>query len=160
MGQYDHLPYRKGVGIILLNRAGHVFVAKRLDQIAEAWQMPQGGIDKGEEAREAAIRELQEETGVTNAEIIAESADYYTYDLPDALVPKIWSGQNRGQKQKWFVMRFTGSDTEIDIAQEHPEFSEWKWVPVQQLPAIIVPFKRELYQSLVDEFGHLAKPLQ
>lgn len=156
MGQYDHLPYRRGVGIMLLNKMGYVFVAKRLDQIAEAWQMPQGGIDKGEEPRDAAIRELREETGVSGATIIAESADWYRYDLPDALVPKIWRGQHRGQEQKWYVMRHLGSDADIDIAQEHPEFSEWKWVPVQQLPAVIVPFKRELYQQLVTEFAHLA----
>lgn len=156
MGMFAHLPYRRGVGIMLLNREGKVFVAKRLDQIAEAWQMPQGGIDAGEDARHAAIRELREETGVTQVEIIAESAAWYPYDLPDALVAKIWKGQYRGQEQKWYVMRHLGSDAEIDIAQEHPEFSAWKWIPVQQLPAVIVPFKRELYQSLVDEFGHLA----
>ncbi len=158
MGQYDHLPYRKGVGIILINREGQVFVAKRIDQIAEAWQMPQGGIDKGEEPRAAAIRELQEETGITGAEIIAESAAWYSYDLPDELIPKIWSGQNRGQEQKWFVMRHLGPDSAIDIAQEHAEFSEWKWVPVQQLPAVIVPFKRDLYQQLVTEFSKYCVP--
>lgn len=156
MGAFDHLPYRRGVGIMLLNRDGHVFVAKRLDTIAEAWQMPQGGIDAGEDPQAAAVRELQEETGVTGAAIVAESADWYTYDLPDALIPKIWGGQHRGQKQKWYVMRHLGPDSAIDIAQEHPEFSEWKWVPVQQLPALIVPFKRDLYQQLVTEFSRYA----
>lgn len=158
MGGYDHLPYRRGVGIMLLNREGKVFVAKRIDTIAEAWQMPQGGIDKGELPREAAIRELQEETGVTGAEIIAESADWYRYDLPEHLVPKIWAGQHRGQEQKWFVMRHLGGDDAVEIAQEHPEFSEWKWVSVQQLPALIVPFKRDLYQQLVTEFSGYAVP--
>lgn len=158
MGAFDHLPYRRGVGIILLNSEGKVFVAKRLDQIAEAWQMPQGGIDDGEDPREAATRELREETGVTKVDIIAESAAWYPYDLPDALIPKIWKGQYRGQEQKWYVMRHLGQDRDIDIAQEHPEFSEWKWIPMQQLPAVIVPFKRALYQSLVDEFSQYAVP--
>lgn len=158
MGAYDHLPYRRGVGIMLLNSEGKVFVAKRLDQIAEAWQMPQGGIDDGEDPRAAAIRELQEETGVTQVEILAESAAWYPYDLPDALVPKIWKGQYRGQEQKWYIMRYLGRDSDINIAQEHPEFSEWQWVPVQHLPSLIVPFKKELYQQLVTEFGHFALP--
>lgn len=158
MGAYDHLPYRRGVGIMLLNSEGKVFVAKRLDQIAEAWQMPQGAIDDGEDPRAAAIRELQEETGVTQVEILAESAAWYPYDLPDALVPKIWKGQYRGQEQKWYIMRYLGRDSDINIAQEHPEFSEWQWVPVQHLPSLIVPFKKELYQQLVTEFGHFALP--
>ena len=158
MSAYQHLPYRPGVGIMLLNREGKVFVAKRLDQIAEAWQMPQGGIDAGEDPREAALRELEEETGITQAEILAESDDWYYYDLPDDLVPKIWGGRYRGQKQKWFVMRHLADDSAIDIGGEHPEFSEWKWVPVQQLPSVIVPFKRDLYQQLVTEFGYLAVP--
>lgn len=143
---------------MLLNIHGEVFVAKRIDTIAEAWQMPQGGIDDAEEPRAAAMRELQEETGVTGAQVLAESADWYRYDLPDALVPKIWKGQHRGQEQKWFVMRHLGTDGAINIAQEHPEFSEWKWVPVQQLPSIIVPFKRDLYQQLVTEFSGYCVP--
>lgn len=150
------LPYRKGVGIMLFNAQGRVFVAKRIDMTSEAWQMPQGGIDKGEQPREAALRELQEEIGTNNATILAESADWLRYDLPDALVPIIWKGQYRGQEQKWFAMRLNGSESEIDIAGEHPEFSEWKWVDVQTLPELIVPFKRELYEALVRELGGYA----
>jgi putative (di)nucleoside polyphosphate hydrolase len=140
---------------MLLNRAGQVFIARRIDEIVEAWQMPQGGIDAGEEPRTAALRELGEEVGTTKATIIAESRDWLSYDLPDALVPIIWKGQYRGQKQKWFVMRFEGEDADINIATAHPEFSEWKWAPMETLPDVIVPFKRALYAALVAEFRHL-----
>lgn len=160
MGAFHHLPFREGVGIMLLNAAGEVFVAKRLDTLVEAWQMPQGGIDDGEDPRTAALRELTEETGVpaTHVTILAESAEWLTYDLPDALVPVIWKGKYRGQKQKWFALRLYGPDSLINItAYEHPEFSEWKWIPMQHLPEVIVPFKRQLYAALVAEFGHLAK---
>ena len=150
--QYTHLPYRDGVGILLLNRQNLVFVAKRIDMTSEAWQMPQGGIDEGETPEIAAKRELMEETGIHQAAIVQESREWLTYDLPDALVPKLWKGRYRGQRQKWFAMRFSGSDSAINIATEHPEFSEWKWVEMETLPDIIVPFKRELYQTLVDEF--------
>ncbi len=152
---FSHLPYRMGVGIMLINSAGQVFVARRIDSAAEAWQMPQGGIDEGEEPAQAALRELQEETGTNKAHIIGESAKWYDYDLPEHLVPRLWGGKYRGQKQKWFAMRFEGVDSDINIATEHPEFCEWKWIPMQQLPSIIVPFKRALYQSLVDEFSEL-----
>jgi putative (di)nucleoside polyphosphate hydrolase len=148
----NHLPYRPGVGIMLINRDGRVFVAKRIDTISEAWQMPQGGIDDGEDPRTAALRELEEEIGTNRAEIIAESADWYSYDLPDEIIPKIWGGKYRGQKQKWFALRFTGSDADINIQTAHPEFCEWKWVPMHELPNLIVPFKRELYAALVAEF--------
>lgn len=141
---------------MLLNAAGEVFVAKRIDTLAEAWQMPQGGIDEGEDAQSAALRELKEETGTDRAVILAASADWYRYDLPDELVPIIWKGQYRGQEQKWFAMRFTGHDADINIHDvEHPEFLEWKWIPLQQLPDVIVPFKRDLYAALVEEFGRL-----
>ena len=156
MSQFAHLPYRRGVGMMLFNAEGKVFVAKRIDMTTEAWQMPQGGIDDGEEAQPAALRELREEIGTDNATIIAESADWYRYDLPDELVPVVWKGRYRGQEQKWFALRFNGDDAAIDIATDHAEFSEWKWVDVQQLPDVIVPFKRDLYAALVREFGHLA----
>lgn len=159
MGAFDHLPYRDGVGIMLLNAQGKVFVAKRIDTLAEAWQMPQGGMDDGEEPRTAALRELEEETGVpsANVTILAESKQWLTYDLPDDLVPVIWKGKFRGQKQKWYVLRLNGNDSLINLtADDHPEFSEWKWVPMPQLPALIVPFKRDLYAALVAEFGYLA----
>lgn len=146
------LPYRLGVGILLLNSRREVFVAKRIDTQAEAWQMPQGGIDKGETPGEAALRELREETGTDKAKILAESADWYTYDLPEVLVPQVWGGKYRGQKQKWFAMRFTGTDADIDINTEHPEFSEWQWAPPATLPDLIVPFKRQLYTQLLVEF--------
>ena len=147
-----NLPYRDGVGMMLINSAGLVFVAKRIDMTSEAWQMPQGGIDKGETPIEAAKRELKEEVGTGKATVLAESRGWYTYDLPVELIPKIWGGRFRGQKQKWLAMRFSGTDADINIVTSEPEFSEWKWVEAQQLPDIIVPFKRQLYQELVEEF--------
>lgn len=146
------LPYRSGVGVMLLNAANQVFVAKRIDMKAEAWQMPQGGMDPGESPQQAAIRELKEEIGTDQVITLRESADWYTYDLPDELIPKIWGGRYRGQKQKWFAMRFQGTDADINIATHDPEFSEWKWIDMRMLPDIIVPFKRSLYRALVEEF--------
>lgn len=150
------LPYRDGVGVMLLNKDGLVFVAKRIDMVSEAWQMPQGGIDPGEDARTACLRELMEEIGTDKARIIAEREEWVFYDLPESLIPKVWGGRFRGQRQKWFVLRFEGVDSDINIHTEHPEFSEWKWIPMHQLPDVIVPFKRELYQLLADEFAHLS----
>lgn len=153
MTDQNSLPYRPCVGIMLLNREGKVFVAKRIDTRAEAWQMPQGGIDEGEDPHTAALRELREETGVTQVEMLAETQDWMAYDLPVELVPNLWGGKFRGQKQKWFAMRFLGRDEDITIETEHPEFLEWKWVGMQELPALIVPFKRELYERVVAEFA-------
>ncbi|MHA1600346.1 MAG: RNA pyrophosphohydrolase [Alphaproteobacteria bacterium] len=149
------LPYRRGVGVILLNRRGQVFVAQRIDMPSAAWQMPQGGIDPGETPRQAAVRELCEETGVKEAEIIAESRDWIRYDLPADLVPKLWGGRYRGQEQKWFAMCFLGTDADIDIDGEQPEFNAWRWVELAEVPDLIVPFKRALYRELVVEFNDI-----
>ncbi len=149
------LPDRPCVGIMLLNHDNQVFVAQRLDTRGEAWQMPQGGIDKGETPRAAALRELEEEIGTDKAEIIAQSRQSYRYDLPRELVGKLWRGRYRGQSQTWFAMRFLGEDRDINIATEHPEFSVWRWAAHQDLPELIVPFKRQLYSEVLAEFAHL-----
>jgi putative (di)nucleoside polyphosphate hydrolase len=154
------LPYRPCVGIMLIDRGGRVFVAQRIDNPGAAWQMPQGGIDEGESPRQAALRELHEETGTDKAEILAESGNWLRYDLPAELVPRIWGGRYRGQEQKWFALRFLGNDADIDIATEIPEFSVWRWAEMAELPDIIVPFKRHIYQEVIAEFGHLAEAVQ
>jgi putative (di)nucleoside polyphosphate hydrolase len=153
----EHLPYRPCVGIMLLNAENLVFTASRIDQMVEAWQMPQGGIDENEDPYDAALRELEEEISVPpqHVSLLAESRDWLTYDLPPDLVGKVWKGKYRGQKQKWFAFRFAGPDSVIDLATKHPEFDHWKWLPMPQLPAMIVPFKRALYEQLVAEFSHL-----
>jgi len=156
--QPDANTYRAGVGIMLLNSANLVFVARRLDMSSQAWQMPQGGIDGGETPRDAAFRELEEEIGTDKAVILAESRDWLRYDLPAELAGKAWGGRYRGQRQKWFAMRFTGSDGDIDLATEHPEFSDWKWAPADSLPQLIVPFKRQLYLDVLAEFAQLLTP--
>jgi putative (di)nucleoside polyphosphate hydrolase len=150
-------PYRLGVGMMLLNRDGLVFVGRRIDQTAEAWQMPQGGIDPGEDPRATAMRELAEEVGTDKAEIIAESRDWLIYDLPPELADIVWKGRYRGQKQKWFAMRFIGRDSDIDVATAHPEFEAWRWATADELLHFIVPFKRALYEQVVAEFRHLLK---
>ncbi len=152
----ERLPYRPGVGIMLLNPAGLVFVGRRIDQTAEAWQMPQGGVDPGETPRAAALREMAEEIGTDKAEIIAESRDWLRYALPAELVPKIWGGRYRGQEQKWFLLRFLGRDADIDLTIHHPEFDAWQWVARDRLLSLIVPFKRELYRRILAEFADIA----
>ncbi|MCC3861640.1 RNA pyrophosphohydrolase [Pseudemcibacter aquimaris] len=151
-----NLPYRPCAGIMLLNADNKVFVAKRIDTKVEAWQMPQGGIDEGEDTREAALRELEEETGINNVTIIDEYDGWLTYDLPDELYGKVWKGRYGGQSMKWYVMRFNGQDSDINIETAHPEFAEWKWSDMRDLPDMIVPFKRDIYQKLADKFAHLA----
>lgn len=153
------LPYRPCAGFMLVNREGLVFVGQRIDPSAHGfWQMPQGGIDKGEDVREAALRELQEEIGVAAhmVDVIAQSAQPYLYDLPTELLGKVWKGKYRGQEQHWFLGRFLGEDADIDLeAHNPPEFNAWRWVAPDLLPELIVPFKRAVYEGLVAEFRHL-----
>ena len=152
------LPYRKGVGAVLINRDGLVFVARRIDT-PDAWQLPQGGIDGAEKARQAVLRELAEEIGTSKAEIVAKSKRWYRYDLPEALIERVWGGKYRGQKQRWFALRFTGTDADIDLAGDgHPEFDDWRWVSIETLPALAIAFKRPVYEDVVEEFRHLAAP--
>jgi putative (di)nucleoside polyphosphate hydrolase len=150
---FRDLPYRPCVGLMLFDAKGRIFVARRIDMPSEAWQMPQGGIDRREEPREAALRELREEIGTDRAEIVAESGLWRPYDLPAELRGALWGGRFRGQTQKWFLLRFTGRDCDIDIATEHPEFLEWKWVEIAEVPHLIVPFKRRIYEDVVAEFA-------
>jgi putative (di)nucleoside polyphosphate hydrolase len=153
------LPYRPGVGIMLVNAHGHVFVGQRFDAVVEAWQMPQGGIDPGEDPYVAALRELEEETGVKGhlTSLIAETADWLTYDLPPELLGTIWKGRYRGQRQKWYALRFHGTDADVDLmahaAAGHAEFKAWQWAELERLADLIVPFKRQLYAQLVAELG-------
>jgi putative (di)nucleoside polyphosphate hydrolase len=151
--------YRRAVGIMLLNRNGEVFVARRNDLAVEAWQMPQGGIDQGETPAAAAFRELREEIGTDRAEILAESGAWLSYELPPEVLAVLPPDYCRGQRQRWFVMRFTGADTDIDLATEHPEFDAWRWVSVSELPKLAVSFKRQVYLDLLAEFPAFAHGL-
>ncbi len=159
------LPYRPCVGVMLINRAGLVWIGHRIIQpkddealgVGMWWQMPQGGIDEGEDLASAALRELGEETGVTSAEIIEESPRWYCYELPPHLIGISWKGRYRGQKQKWFAVRFTGDDVEIDISGvgHKPEFDDWRWARMDELAELIVPFKRKVYDQVITDFRHL-----
>ena len=158
MKNITDLPYRPCAGIMLANTEGRVFVGQRIDNPhSDAWQMPQGGIDDGEDPREAALRELLEETGVASehVDVIAQSREEHYYDLPEELAANIWKGKWRGQRQWWFLMRFKGDDGLIDIATKHPEFSAWQWVAPDRLPHLIVPFKKRLYENILAEFQEL-----
>ena len=155
--KFKNLPYRSNVGIMLINDDGHVFVGQRLDNNQNAWQMPQGGIDGDEDPQSAAYRELLEETGIEqeNVKFLATSSKWLLYDLPEDLIPKLWDGKYRGQKQKWFLFKFLGTNKDINISTEHPEFSSWKWIPKENLLKEIVPFKKSVYESVLREFERI-----
>ena len=147
----SNLPLRSGVGIVVLNKENKVFVAKRIDNPKNFWQMPQGGVDEGEDFLKAAYRELEEETSIKNVELIKELNGTITYELPDRLLGLIWKGKYRGQKQKWFLMRFVGTDNEINIKTKHPEFLEWKWVELDKITDLVVDFKLHVYKEVKDK---------
>ena len=149
--EFKNLPYRSGVGIVVLNKDNKVFVAKRIDNPKNFWQMPQGGVDKNENYLSAAYRELEEETSIKSVELISELDGLITYDLPDHLLGIIWKGKYKGQTQKWYLMRFTGNEEEINIKTKHPEFLEWKWVELEQITDLVVKFKLELYKEVKDK---------
>jgi putative (di)nucleoside polyphosphate hydrolase len=158
-GSSKHRPYRRGVGALLFRGDGLVFVARRIDTPGDAWQLPQGGVDNGEKPRRAVLRELKEEIGTDRALIIGKSRRWYRYDLPEPLRGRIWGGKYRGQKQRWFALRFLGTDSDIDLeAHSHPEFDDWRWVPLPSLPGLAVDFKRPLYSALAEEFAPFAVP--
>jgi putative (di)nucleoside polyphosphate hydrolase len=164
MAGLEDLPYRPCVGTMVLNRDGRVFIGRRVggpehSDLTHAWQMPQGGVDAGEDTWAAALRELYEETNIHSVEKLAEIPGWLSYDIPRELVGDAWSGKYRGQTQKWYALRFTGNDSEIDIAHpadgHEPEFAAWRWEPIQNLPALVVPFKRPVYERVVQEFARL-----
>jgi putative (di)nucleoside polyphosphate hydrolase len=166
MPKLEDLPYRPCVGTCVLNRDGLVFVGRRIDgpehvDLTHAWQMPQGGVDRGEDPWPAARRELYEETNIRSVEKLGKIDEWLTYDIPREIVGQAWKGKYRGQKQKWFALRFTGKDSEIDIAHpaggHEPEFVEWRWEPLQNIPDLVVPFKRPVYERVVKEFSKFAK---
>ena len=162
MAAFEDLPYRPCAGLMVLNRDGMAFIGRRLDgpehvDATHVWQMPQGGIDPGEEPYPAALRELHEETNIRSVERLGEIAEWLTYDIPHEIVGQAWKGKYRGQMQKWYALRFVGSDSEIDIAHpaggHEPEFAEWRWEPIQNLPNLVVPFKKSTYERVVKEFS-------
>ena len=153
--KFSRLPLRKGVGVALLNNNNEVFVAKRIDNPNDFWQMPQGGVDQNENSFEAAIRELKEETSIVNVELIKEINEKITYNLPDNLLGIIWKGKFKGQTQKWYIMRFLGNDNEINLKTKHPEFLEWKWINIQNITDKVVNFKIHVYEKIKIELKKL-----
>ena len=151
MEKYRNLPLRSGVGIVVLNNENKVFVAKRIDNPKDFWQMPQGGVDKDENFLTAAFRELKEETSIEKVELIKEIDEKTTYELPDNLIGIIWKGKYRGQEQKWFLMRFKGNDSEINLKTRHPEFLEWKWIEIDKITNTVVSFKLDVYKSIKEK---------
>ena len=154
---YEQRPYRPCVGIFLLNNDGLVFAGRRIDSRAEAWQMPQGGIDAGESPLQACMREMREEIGTNTAELVSQHDDWLYYDIPLPLADRLWQGRYKGQKQKWMALRFTGDDADINIATEEPEFCEWKWLSPHDLVDLAVPFKRDVYQNVLAAFAPYLK---
>ena len=155
MNDNKQLPLRVGVGIVLLNHENNIFVGKRIDNPKNSWQMPQGGVDQNENFLQAAKRELEEETGIKSVKLIKELKGWFKYDLPEYLLGKLWKGKYRGQKQKWFVMKFIGNNEEINIKTKNPEFLDWKWIDPSMLPGIAVNFKVNLYKKLKEELNSL-----
>ena len=154
---FEHRPYRLGVGAVVFNGDGQVFVARRIDTETDAWQLPQGGIDEGEDPLEAVFREVEEEIGTRKVVMIAPALDWRAYDLPPDLADRVWKGRYRGQRQMWYALRFTGEPDDIRLdASGHPEFDAWRWAPISTLPSLAISFKRQLYADLVAEFGHIA----
>ena len=168
MPRHKDLPYRPCVGMMVINPVGHVFIGRRTEgpehvDATHVWQMPQGGIDAGEDPWPAALRELYEETSIRSVRRLGESRDWHAYDLPSHVAKEAWGGRYRGQTQKWFALRFTGDDNEIDVLRpggggHKPEFYEWRWEPIGNLPSLIIPFKRKVYERVVNEFRHFATP--
>tara|TARA_B100000029_G_scaffold319335_1_gene311762 strand:+ start:414 stop:887 length:474 start_codon:yes stop_codon:yes gene_type:complete len=153
--KFSNLPLRKGVGVVLLNSNNQIFVAKRIDNPKDFWQMPQGGVDKGENFLEAAFRELKEETNIKSVKLIQEIQEEITYNLPDNLLGIIWKGKYKGQTQKWFIMRFLGDEKEINLKTKHPEFLEWKWINIENITDKVVDFKLHVYEKIKKELKNL-----
>ena len=153
--RYIDLPYRRGVGIMILNKENKVFVGKRIDSKNNSWQMPQGGIDGDETVKEAGLREMFEETNIRTVEFISETKTWMYYDIPEFLIGKLWGGRYRGQKQKWILVRFCGDNSEINIDKQNREFKSWRWIDIEELPEVVISFKKQIYNSVIKSFVDL-----